>query len=218
METLKNNTVQLGQLLVQRYPTLPTKHETGSDNSPKEIEALRIQHSYFKLLLDLGYTPPYTTPSKHPCRLATCGKAFPRLDHLSRHIRKARDPAHKILADIINQKYCTDCSKTLQRSTDLVKHDKAIHGAEYISILDKFWCSPRPRSYRCGISDCGRAFPRSSLLAKHIHRSCDSEHKKLSATIDRKSGAKRPKIHATAGAPLSPPSSISVVLDDAPSW
>ncbi|KAI9736738.1 MAG: hypothetical protein M1834_000942 [Cirrosporium novae-zelandiae] len=123
-----------------------SKERKGYNRSKKDfasmsqaIEFLKAENEKLKkILLDklLDMTP--VGPTKQcVCPVIDCKKAYPRNDHLNRHIRQSKEATHKTLAIIIDETYCVKCDKAFNRPTDLIRHEKS-HGGNYISRLDKF--------------------------------------------------------------------------------
>jgi len=134
----------------------------GSSDREREnkrsIRALKAQVSYLQQLLRGASALTFSTPSQSYCPIKGCGRKYSRLDHIQKHIRQSDDPKHKTAAAIINETHCVDCTKTWDRPTDLVRHEKYVHRNRYGLRLEKIsgltlQSSPSPLSSSTKASD-----------------------------------------------------------------
>ena len=81
----------------------------------------------------------------HACPVHQCRKKYTHVEHLNRHYRGVRDPAHQALARIISQKYCVECHSAHSRTSDLVRHEHHVHKEFYHTRVDQILKKVVPR-------------------------------------------------------------------------
>lgn len=110
-------------------------HDTASSMT-RSIKSLKAQVSYLQLRLREFSVSPLSTSTGYRCPVKGCRAESSRVDYIHRHIRRFTDPDHEIVAAIIDETHCVDCSKSWDRPTDLVRHERYHHGGGYLSRLD----------------------------------------------------------------------------------